>query len=478
MSFSLYGSLPPSKFEKKSEAAKSTSETKTASTYSLYSSLPPPETSQSTTTTTTTTTIKEASTSTVIEAASLPTTAPTPKGWSAFNKFRPVLRRPTIQAKPKLNKPVIPVGATVVSVETVSKEKPNNANTSSITIQQETKAVDNIDLGAIPLLSTPDDVNGFRAVQKSKKKGKKKNATNNQPQPIVFNMLEDYDPHRPNDYEQYKEERRELREKQKRQRDWEKKQAYGRHSKSRSRSRSRSPSPEVTRYQDLRSHNKSSSPPPAIPAPASINLNETAEDAYQRRLRLSQQQSKPTEAPHSKLDDERLASAQDIARKVLAKYGWQEGQGLGRDGEGIKEALQVKPIGNGSGVIINKSAQVPIEHEKKDVIKEKASKTILLTNMVGPGEVDDMLQEETAEECSKYGKVERCLIFEVPRGQVPEHKAVRIFVKFSDVESAKRAIQDLNGRFFGGRSVSASYYDTKRFDKLDLAPTKDELLYL
>lgn len=77
MSFSLYGSLPPSKSEKKSEAAKSTSETKTASTYSLYSSLPPPETSQSTTTTTT---IKEASTSTIIEATPLPTTTPTPQG--------------------------------------------------------------------------------------------------------------------------------------------------------------------------------------------------------------------------------------------------------------------------------------------------------------------------------------------------------------------------------------------------------------
>lgn len=50
----------------------------------------------------------------------------------------------------------------------MSKEKPNNTSTSSITIQQETKTVDNIDLGAIPLLSTPDDVNGFRAVQKSK----------------------------------------------------------------------------------------------------------------------------------------------------------------------------------------------------------------------------------------------------------------------------------------------------------------------
>jgi len=34
-------------------------------------------------------------------------------------------------------------------------------------------------------------------------------------------------------------------------------------------------------------------------------------------------------------------------------------------------------------------------------------------NMVGPGEVDDELESETAEECGKYGKVVKCLIFEV-----------------------------------------------------------------
>jgi len=33
--------------------------------------------------------------------------------------------------------------------------------------------------------------------------------------------------------------------------------------------------------------------------------------------------------------------------------------------------------------------------------------------MVGPGEVDDELESETADECSKYGKVLKCLIFEV-----------------------------------------------------------------
>lgn len=46
-------------------------------------------------------------------------------------------------------------------------------------------------------------------------------------------------------------------------------------------------------------------------------------------------------------------------------------------------------------------------------VRSEATSIVLLRNMVGPGEVDDTLQHETADECSKYGKVERCLIFEV-----------------------------------------------------------------
>ena len=34
-------------------------------------------------------------------------------------------------------------------------------------------------------------------------------------------------------------------------------------------------------------------------------------------------------------------------------------------------------------------------------------------NMVGPGEVDDDLQPEVTEECSKYGEVVKCLVYEV-----------------------------------------------------------------
>jgi len=56
--------------------------------------------------------------------------------------------------------------------------------------------------------------------------------------------------------------------------------------------------------------------------------------------------------------------------------------------------------------------------------------------MVGPGQVDDLLQEETAEECSKFGQVRKCLVFEVPGKKVPDDQAVRIFVQFVSRDSA------------------------------------------
>lgn len=73
--------------------------------------------------------------------------------------------------------------------------------------------------------------------------------------------------------------------------------------------------------------------------------------------------------------------------------------------------------------------------------------------MVGPGEVDDDLQPEVTEECSKYGEVVKCLVYEVSvwfdwlvqmyvtviTNQIPslpDNEAVRIFVEFTRVESA------------------------------------------
>ena len=63
---------------------------------------------------------------------------------------------------------------------------------------------------------------------------------------------------------------------------------------------------------------------------------------------------------------------------------------------------------------------------------------ILVQNMVGPGEVDDELQEEVKEECAeKYGPVEKCLVYEVT-ARVPPEQAVRIFVQFQDRSDAEK----------------------------------------
>lgn len=87
--------------------------------------------------------------------------------------------------------------------------------------------------------------------------------------------------------------------------------------------------------------------------------------------------------------------------------------------------------------------------------------------MVGPGEVDDDLEPEVKDECNtKYGEVGSVIIHEVQE-QTPE-ETVRIFVEFRRIESAIKAVVDLNGRFFGGRQVRASFYDTERFDNLQL----------
>nr|SVE74384.1 EOG090X0BIL [Daphnia barbata] len=165
-----------------------------------------------------------------------------------------------------------------------------------------------------------------------------------------------------------------------------------------------------------------------------------------------------------------------VAAKIMAKYGFREGQGLGRQQQGIAAALQVEKTSKRGGRIINEKEIMPppppvlpatakAELTIADIMKNP-SKVIYLRNMVGPGEVDSDLEPEVREECqTKYGDVNKVVIFEVPNAE--EEEAVRIFVEFKRMEAAIKAVIDLNGRFFAGRQVKAGFYDVERFLNMD-----------
>nr|CAG4638671.1 EOG090X0BIL [Cyclestheria hislopi] len=168
-----------------------------------------------------------------------------------------------------------------------------------------------------------------------------------------------------------------------------------------------------------------------------------------------------------------------VAAKIMAKYGFKEGQGLGRQQQGISTALQVEKTSKRGGRIINEKEIMPpppptpmtppapkAELSIAEMMKNP-SKVIMLRNMVGPGEVDADLEPEVREEChGKYGDVHKVIIYEIP-GAV-EEEAVRIFVEFKRMEAAIKAVIDLNGRFFGGRQVKAGFYDVEKFQVLEL----------
>ncbi|XP_058814878.1 splicing factor 45 [Topomyia yanbarensis] len=172
-----------------------------------------------------------------------------------------------------------------------------------------------------------------------------------------------------------------------------------------------------------------------------------------------------------------------VAAKIMAKYGFKDGQGLGKQEQGMSMALQVEKTSKRGGRIVhekdislpNFDEVIPAPSQEALMANEPSiteimkspSKVVLLRNMVGPGDVDDELEPEVKDECNtKYGDVVTVVINEIPN-VVPE-EAVRIFVEFKRMESAIKAVVDLNGRFFGGRQVRAGFYSQERFDNMDL----------
>ncbi|KAK9456465.1 hypothetical protein V1511DRAFT_497640 [Dipodascopsis uninucleata] len=149
------------------------------------------------------------------------------------------------------------------------------------------------------------------------------------------------------------------------------------------------------------------------------------------------------------------STKETFAKRLLSKYGWTPGSGLGANSTGITKALHFSADKRvkGHGKIIDRNQKIE-DNGKFGAM----SKVIVMMNLIEPGEVDEELATEIGEECGeKYGNVERVFIHE-------QTLNVNVYVKFNSELSALRAVNGLHGRLFNGNSISTKFYDETDFE--------------
>ncbi|BGP38548.1 hypothetical protein JCM10450v2_002497 [Rhodotorula kratochvilovae] len=177
-----------------------------------------------------------------------------------------------------------------------------------------------------------------------------------------------------------------------------------------------------------------------------------------------------------------------FAERMMSKFGWEEGKGLGAAESGMTSALSVEraaappskkqkkkaaaegappppPAQQGMAaraVVVDATREERAAAQRAQMGGE-ASRVVLLTNLCGREEVDDDLPGEVAEEANRFGVVERCFVYPVP-GETRDDEAVRIFLVMSGLAGGYNAVKNFDGRFFGGRTVRARFYEEKAFN--------------
>ncbi|ROT41509.1 hypothetical protein SODALDRAFT_260923, partial [Sodiomyces alkalinus F11] len=225
--------------------------------------------------------------------------------------------------------------------------------------------------------------------------------------------------------------------------------------------------------------------PPPEPTPADKVAEEEEEEQEEEAaanendgyspppvLGLSSGATPDRDAPETHQPRSNRPGQAGFAQRLMSKYGWTKGSGLGVDESGIINPLRVqvekrkkKSDAEGGGWAEPAAKSRILGGRRKDNGASRfgpMSEVIVLRNMLEgmedlQGEIANGLGQEIGEECGdKYGRVERLYIDTEDR---------QVFIKFTDQVSALRAVNELDGRIFNGNTVRPSFYDAEKFEQ-------------
>ncbi|KAK1633869.1 hypothetical protein BDP81DRAFT_62306 [Colletotrichum phormii] len=445
-------------------------------------------------------------------------------------RFQPIRRPQAKTAKPKPNFPKTIPGPNTPAASTAAAASSALASSTTTAAQQPPPPKSTLADWAV----TEEDAwrysanagSGAGSHQRGGRRKKKKKGNNDQPAETNWDDI--YDPTKPTNVEEYLRSDERIHEVQ----EW--KRLLYRHRRRKSLS---DDSDEETERRPVMNQfappaeysfvpPPPTSPPPAEPRAAAAA---TGDDAYARRQALSASAAPPPSPPPAPTDEATISRAPvrytpsitkeppaadeadpsdpdsppptlglgatagppaeepaprssrpgqaGFAQRLMSKYGWTKGSGLGADESGIVNPLRVqvekrkkKSDAEGGGWAEPGNRAKVIGGKRKDEIDGSSTKkfggpmseVIVLQRMLDnmedlQGEIANGLGQEIGEECGeKYGRVER-LYIDVERRQV--------FIRFTDQVSALRAVNELDGRVFNGNVIVPKFFDTEKFDK-------------
>mmetsp|Transcript_15028 Transcript_15028/g.27146 ORF Transcript_15028/g.27146 Transcript_15028/m.27146 type:complete len:352 (-) Transcript_15028:192-1247(-) len=171
-----------------------------------------------------------------------------------------------------------------------------------------------------------------------------------------------------------------------------------------------------------------------------LELEREAKETLQRQEDLRQQ-----------LEQERADLEKSGDLEKLVQHREQRSMGRGRGVSNLpawlveKHKKQQQQVGS-------ETTSPPVDHV---VVEKKSLRTIILSNLTAPGDIDDDLAEEVKEECEEQcGPVTSVTVRDA---RPPHQPLVQVHVEFGTSQDAYKGVTVFHGRKFGSRRITAEF---------------------